>query len=194
MSLISRKLRLERNILLSIAVLLITSNCLLSFKLIKQEVTTRNLPITEQELIISNNFVNNAALKLRADQILNLLFSMKKENVARVTAHLLMQVDNEFYPEIKQQIEILSEDIKQRGYRYIFSDILAYEYDNYNFSVKVKGHLETYLADKRINTQMKEYLLQFSNSSGIINLKSFEEIKDTKEIKPINKNEDNNEQ
>lgn len=177
MSLVNRKLRLEKNIFLGISIAMLVSNLLLAVRLQTLEIITRNIPYASEELVISNNFINDAALKLRADQILSLLFSMKKENISRVSSKLLAQIDNDFQIDMKKQIEKLAEDIGSRDYRYVFSDILAYEFDNYNFTVRVKGYLETYIADRKIETQLKEFLLKFSNKSGIINLKAFEEIK-----------------
>ncbi len=171
-------LKLQRNILLASSAVMIIANSLLALKLYNQEIITRNLPITEAELVISKNYINDAALKIRADQIISLLFSMKKENVAVVTDSLLRQVDNEFYEDFKSKIKKLADDIANRDYRYVFGDIQGYEYDNYKWTVKVSGHLDTYLSDKRIANQAKQYLLSFTNKSGIINLKLFEEIKD----------------
>lgn len=174
---LNKNIELQRNILLGYSALLLASNLLLSIKIYSTEVITRNIPLVDQELIVSDSYINDAALKIRADQILYLLFSMKKENVSLVTNNLLKSVDNEFYPEFKRKIAILSEDIVKRDYRYVFSDIQAYEYDNYKCTVKVTGYLDTYLSDKRISSNQKQFLLSFSNRSGIINLKSFEEVK-----------------
>ncbi|MEK6733859.1 MAG: TraE/TraK family type IV conjugative transfer system protein [Pseudomonadota bacterium] len=171
-------LKLQRNIVLASAGMLLIANVLLALKLYNQEIITRNLPITEAELVISKNYINDAALKIRADQIISLLFSMKKENSSVSMDHLLRQVDNEFYEEFKIKIKKLAEDIELRDYRYVFGDIQGYEYDNYNWTVKISGYLDTYLSDKRIANQPKQYLLSFTNKSGIINLKSFEEVKD----------------
>ena len=102
---------------------------------------------------------------------------MKKQNVVEVTNALLKQVDNEYYEKFKEQINKLAEDIANRDYRYVFGDIQAYEYDNYNWTIKISGYLDTYLSDKRVDSKQKQYLLSFTNTSGIINLKSFEEIK-----------------
>lgn len=176
MSIINKKLRLQKNILLGALTITLITNLLLAFKLFNYEVVTRNIPCVEQELIISTNYVNDEALKLRADQLISLLFSMKKENVDRVSASLMRQVDSEYHNEFKIKIENLAKDIQARDYRYLFTDIQGYEYDNFNFTVKVKGYLETYLAGKQIESHYKEYLLSFTNKSGIINLKSFEEV------------------
>lgn len=177
----NKYLKLQRNILLASSSLLLAANALLSFKIYSTEIVTRNLPITDQELVISESYINDAALKAKADQILSLLFSMKKENVNLVTNNLLKSIDNEFYLEFKSKIELLAEDIHKRDYRYVFGDIKSYEFDNYKLTVKVTGFLDTYLSDKRIASNQKQYLLSFSNKSGIINLKSFEEIKNGKE-------------
>lgn len=126
---------------------------------------------------MSESYINDAALKIRADQILNLLFSMKKENAHLIREQLLRQVDNESYLEFKSKIDLLAEDIQKRDYRYVFGDIKLYEYDNYNWTVKITGILDTYLSDKRIASDQKQYLLIFTNKAGIINLKSFEEVK-----------------
>ncbi len=180
MSIINKRLRLQKNILLATSIAMLVTNSLLALKLYNQEIITRNLPITDQELIISNSYINDAALKLRADQLLSLIFSMKKENASSVSKALMKQVDGEFHESFKVKLEKLKEDIMLRGYRYIFNDIQGYEYDNYNFSVRVKGYLETYLGGKQIANDDKEYLLTFTNKSGIINLKSFEEVKNDK--------------
>ena len=176
MSIINKKLRLQKNILLGALTITLLSNLLFAFKLFNQEIITRNVPCVDQELLISASYINDEALKLRADQLISLLFSMKKENVDKVSRSLLRQVDSEFHNEFKMKIENLAKDIKARDYRYIFTDVQGYEYDNFNFSVKVKGYLETYLAGKQINSHYKEYLLSFTNKSGIINLKSFDEV------------------
>jgi hypothetical protein len=132
MQVINRKLRLQRNILLGTLNLMMLSNVLLAVKLYSQEVITRLIPTIEQEQIIGSSYVNDAALKARAEQILYLLFSMKKENVEFVSSSLLKAVDNASYEEFKKQIDTLADDIKARNYRYIFSDIQGYEFDNYN--------------------------------------------------------------
>lgn len=178
---LNKNIELQRNILLASSSLLLIANVLLSLKIYSTEIVTRNIPIVEQEFVISDSYINDAALKIKADQILSLLFSMKKENVSLITNNLLRQVDNEFYLEFKGKIELLAEDIQKRDYRYVFGDIKSYECDNYKWTVKVTGFLDTYLSDKRIASNQKQYLLSFSNKSGIINLKSFEEIKNDKE-------------
>lgn len=178
---LNKSIELQRNVLLGSSVLLLAANILLSIKIYSTEIITRNIPFVDQELIVSNSYINDAALQYRADQILSMLFSMKKENVSLITTNLLRQVDNDSYEKFKSQISILAEDILKRDYRYVFGDTKSYEYDNYKWTVKVTGILDTYLSDKRIASVKKQYLLSFTNKSGIINLKSLEEINNDKE-------------
>ena len=56
MSIINKKLRLQKNILLGGLTITLLTNLLLAFKLQNQEIITRNLPIVDQELIISSNY------------------------------------------------------------------------------------------------------------------------------------------
>jgi hypothetical protein len=180
MSIINKKLRLQKNLLILAFTISLLTNLLLALKLYNQEIITRNLPFTDQELIISGDYMNDEALKLKADQILILIFSMKKENITKVITSLMRQVDSHYHDEFKTKIEMLAIDIATRDYRYIFTDIQGYEFDNFNFTVKVKGYLETYLGGRKIDSQYKEYLLSFTNKSGLIALKSFDEVKNDK--------------
>ena len=57
-------------------------------------------------------------------------------------------------------------------------DTVGYEFDNQNFTVKVQGQLETFMAGKQLSESYKEYLISFINRGGVLMLKSFEEIKE----------------
>ena len=106
-----------------------------------------------------------------------LIFSMKKENVDEVSADVLRQVDNAYIDDFKQQIAELSADIQDKNYRYVFRTI-GYEFDNQNFTVKVQGHLETFMAGKQLSEIYKEYFISFINRGGVLTVKSFEEMKE----------------
>lgn len=177
MSLTVKKLRLQRNLLLLIAGIMITGNSVLAVKLYNQETITRLLPTITAEQIISEKFVNDEALRARVKELIWLLFSMKRENVDEVSAQILRLVDNAYVDDFKQQIEKLSTDIEDKNYRYIFTTN-GYEFDNHNFTVKVQGQLETYMAGKQLSEIYKEYLVTFINRGGVLTVKSFEEIKE----------------
>ena len=176
----ARKIRLQRSLLGGILVLMITSNTVLVLKLYNLETITRLVPTITSEQIISEKFVSDEALKARAKELVWLLFSMKKENVDEVSSQILKMVDNACVDDFKQQIEELSTDIKDKNYRYVFSAI-GYEFDNNNFTVKVQGSLETYMAGKQLLEIYKEYLVSFINRGGVLMLKSFEELKEKKD-------------
>jgi type IV conjugative transfer system protein TraE len=173
------KIRLQRNLLGAVLVLMIAGNLILAIKLYNQETITRLVPTITSEQIISEKFVNDEALKARAKELIWLIFSMKKENVDAISAEILKLVDNAYIDDFKQQIEELSTDIEDKNYRYVFNTI-GYEFDNHNFTVKVHGQLETYMAGKQLSEVYKEYLISFINRGGVLMLKSFEEIKEEK--------------
>lgn len=181
MQIIISKLRLQRNILIFISGLMILSNCLLVIKINNLKIITRLIPTITHEQLISENFVNDEALRVRAKEIIWLLFSMKKENVDVISSSIIKQVDNSFVDDFKKQIDELALDIKNKNYRYVFEDSQGYEFDNHKFMVKVKGNLATYMAGKQISEKPCEYLISFINKGGMLTLKSFEEEKNAQE-------------
>ena len=177
MQLALRKLRLQRNILGLVILCLIISNTILALKLHSIKTVTRLVPTLTAEQIISEDFVNDEALRVRAKEVIWLLFSMKKENVDINSAALLRLVDNSCIDSFKKQIESLASDISNKNYRYIFTE-QGYEFDNHKFTVKVKGYLETYMAGKQLSEVNKDYLITFLNRGGVLTIKSFEELND----------------
>lgn len=177
MQLTLRKLRLQRNMLGIIILYLIISNTILALKLHSIKTITRLVPTLAAEQITSEDYVNDEALRVRAKEVMWLLFSMKKENVDINSAVLLRLVDNACIDSFKKQIENLASDISNKNYRYVFNE-QGYEFDNHKFTVKVKGYLETYMAGKQLSESYKEYLITFLNRGGVLTVKSFEEVKD----------------
>lgn len=177
MQLVHRKLRLQRNILGLVILCLIISNTILALKFHSIKTITRLVPTLTAEQIISEDYVNDEALRVRAREVMWLLFSMKKENADINSAALLRLVDNAFIDNFKKQISTLSEDISIKNYRYVFTE-QGYEFDNHKFTVNVKGYLETYMAGKQLSEYYKEYLITFLNRGGVLTVKSFEEVKD----------------
>jgi type IV conjugative transfer system protein TraE len=174
-------LRLQKNFLLGLLVLGMFGNVLLALKLYKQESTVIMVPSIDRELRVGSHIVFDEYLRLRAEQVINLFFSMREGTAKYVTDALLKQADSDTYLEFKKQLEALAADIKARGYRYLFIDIQKFEIDNHNLTVTVSGYLETYLADRMIEKKFKKYLLSFSNHGGLVKLKAFaEEVVDEK--------------
>lgn len=177
---INRKLRFQRNILIGVVALLCSSNIVLALTISAQERMVVLVPTIEHELNVGSHGVSDEYLKLRAEQVLYLLFSMRAENIDYVTRQLLKQVSPLNEQDFKSQIEALGEDIKSRGYRYWFTDIQGFEIDNVDLKVKVSGYLETYLADRQIDKEFKQYRLSFKNQAGLVQLETFSEVKDEK--------------
>jgi conjugal transfer pilus assembly protein TraE len=177
---INRRVRFQRNVLIGVAVLLCSSNIVLALAISTQEKMVVLVPTLEHELNVGSHFVSDEYLKLRAEQVLYLLFSMRAENTDYVTQQLLRQVSPLNEQDFKSQIEALGEDIKSRGYRYWFTNIQSFEIDNTDLKVKVSGYLETYLADRQIDKKFKQYQLSFKNRAGLVQLETFSEVHNEK--------------
>lgn len=176
-----RKIRFERNIAIGIAAIMIVTNGILTLKLYTVDSTILLLPTLDRELKVGRSYIDPQYLKLRAEQVIYLLFTMRRGNTSIITKEILKQVDGENEEEFKKQIEVLGKDIEDRGYRYWFTDIQDFEIDHKNLTVKIGGYLETYLADKQIDRKFKCYLLSFRNRAGLMTLAAFEEVKKNEE-------------
>lgn len=172
-----RHLRLQRNLLLGLSTLLLLSNVLLVVLLGRQDTVTRLVPMIDAEWQVGTYFVNDAALKGHADVILQLLFSIKKENVDHISHTLLKRVDNAAYDAFKKQIAHFAEDVVMRDYRYSF-EATDYRFDNRHFAAHVSGVLDVYFSGKLIQTAKKTFLLQFKNRGGVLMLEEFKEVSD----------------
>jgi type IV conjugative transfer system protein TraE len=170
-------LRLKRNLTLALVVIITASNILLAIKLYTAQQVIILVPTIDRQLKVGSNFVSKDYLKLRAEQIVYLLFSMKNENLDQVMPDLLKQVDNSSHKEFKTQLEKLGNDIKARGYYYSFADLKGWDVNEADLTVQVSGYLETYLSGRQIDRQLKKYKLAFYNKGGLVNLNTFEEIK-----------------
>lgn len=171
-----RNLRLQRNALIGGVVLMVVSNVLLSIKLYNQVSQTILVPTLCTQLEVSAHKVSEEYLRLRAGEMVSLLFSLNAENSESIGQLLLKQVDNSAKEEFKKQLLVLSNDIKERGYYYHFTDIQGYTINPTKLSVRIKGYLETYFNDKKINRSYKEYELTFINNTGVVLLHSFREV------------------
>ena len=177
MQTVRNSLRLKRNLILPLVAVILASNLLLAIRLYNNQQMIILVPTIDRQLKVGTNFVSKEYLKLRAEQIIYLLFSMKSENLDQVRHELLKQVDNSAHREFKEQLEKLGNDIKARGYYYSFTDIQGWEIDEAGLTVQVSGYLETYLSGRQVDRQLKKYKLTFYNKAGLVNLNSFEEIK-----------------
>jgi hypothetical protein len=134
-------LRLKRNLTLALVVIITASNLLLAIKLYTMQQIIILGPTIDRQLKVGSNFVSKDYLKLRAEQIVYLLFSMKNENLSEVTQELLKQVENSSHKEFKSQLEKLGNDIKAGGYYYSFADIKGWEVNESDLTVQVSGYL-----------------------------------------------------
>jgi hypothetical protein len=157
---------------------MVASNVLLSIRLNNQVSQTILVPTLCTRLEVSADKVSEEYLRLRASEVVSLLFSLNAENSEGIGQLLLKQVDNPAKKEFRKQLQVLSNDIKERGYYYHFTDLQGYTINAAKLSVKIKGYLETYFNDKKINRLYKEYEVTFVNNGGVVLLNSFREVSD----------------
>ena len=167
-------LRLQRNVLLALSSILLGVNALLALKLVKSEAMTILVPTIDKELVIGTRSVSPDYLQVRAEQIVNLLFSIRNETHEYAISQILRQCDSSRVKEFKEHLETLTKDVKQKGYYYTFY-VTRYDIDTQSLRVTFTGDLDTYVNDKRIQRSTRAYTLGFVNHSGILNLISFEE-------------------
>jgi len=170
-----RTLRFQRNILLFLSFVLLFANLMLSIKLVRSEVRTVLVPTIDRELVIGTASVSPDYLQVRAEQIVSLLFNLRNETHEYAISQILRQCDSAHVKEFKEQLEILTKDVKQKGYYYTFY-ATRYDIDTQSLRVTFIGDLDTYVNDKKIQTNPKAYTLGFVNHNGILNLISFEEV------------------
>lgn len=169
------RFRLQRNLLIAVCGILLISNMFLAVMLWRKQEFTVLLPTIDSKLVVGSKYVSDEYLKLRADQVIDLLFNIRKETMQYYIQEVLKQCGSKEKQEFEKQLEQLTKDIKQKGYYYVFAED-AYEIDNQNLCVTISGYLETYLDQAQINRVYKSYKLGFVNNSGLVMLTSFEEV------------------
>ena len=133
------------------------------------------VPTIDKEMSVGTKLVSEDYLHYRAEQIMQLLFSIRHENFAYNVDQILKQVSSHNRPEFGKQLDEFTKDIKSKKYFYTFNKD-AYEIDASRLEVTFSGYLETFINDKRVKTNHKKYKLAFTNSYGLVKLNSFEEV------------------
>ena len=174
LQIVKRNIRLQISFYIFISMILLFSNLLLSLKLFKSDVVTRLVPTIKSEQIISENFVSNEALEIRAKEFINILFSCNKYNFSIQKNKIISLVDNSSIKEFEDLIYKLSDDINSKNYRYIFTE-KEYSHNNNKFKTYIVGNLETIMGGKIISLVSKKYEISFSNKGGVLLINSFKE-------------------
>lgn len=169
----------QRNMLVIVVAVLLASNLYLAVSLARTEKTIVMIPTIDKEMSVGTHTVSEDYLLYRAEQIMQLLFNIRHENYAYNANQILAQVSSSNKPEFTKQLEEFTEDVKSKKYFYVFNKD-SYSIDNKRLNIIFSGYLETYVNDKKIDTNHKKYKLTFTNNSGLVKLTSFEEIKDAK--------------
>ena len=103
---IKAKLRLHRlkvHLLFGVIGILLCANLFLSIALLSKDSMTILVPTVRHKMSVGTSFVDNQYLKVRADQIINTLFSIRGETALYSKEELLSQCDSASRADFKAQ-------------------------------------------------------------------------------------------
>ena len=100
----------------------------------------------------------------------SILFGMNRGNYDKQIGLLKELADHGGREALNKQLIELSEDIEEKGYHYHFSEIVEYKIECESNKVSIIGYLETYLGEKKVNRELKNYEYRFINHSGRVML------------------------
>lgn len=173
----------QKTVLLLIFGCLVVSNLILASLVSKdKEKLVVMVPTIDREMVVGTSTVSQDYLLYRAEQIMQLLFSIRHERYENNVSQLLKQVASHQKPKFEEQLREVVQDIKDKKYFYVF-DKTSQEIDVHNLTITFSGYLETYIYNKRQdNVSFKKYKLFFENNSGLVSLVSFTEIKEKEDL------------
>lgn len=169
----------QRNILGVVTCMLLAANLYLSISLFKREKMVVLVPTIDKEMTVTTSWVAEDYLLFRAEQIIQLLFNMRAENLDYNINEILRQVSSHNKGEFNKQLNEFAKDVKSKRYFYTFSKD-GFVINAKRLEVTFSGYLEVYINDKKIKTDHKKYKLTFTNNYGLVMLVSFEEVEDVK--------------
>lgn len=167
--------RLQHSLIIIGFFLLLISNVVLVILVSKKNTTTILLPTISQRLIVSESYVSEDYLKLRAKEVHFILFGMNQNNAQKMKNLLLQNIDNVNRQNAINQLDLYINDIQDKHYYYNFSDIIEYSMDANDYKVKISGYLETFISEEKVSREYKSYLYEFVNRGGLVLLRSFKE-------------------
>ena len=169
----------QRLILGATAAVLLLSNLYLSISISRFEKTVVLTPTIDKEMIVGTSWVSEDYLLVRAEQIMQLLFNIRQENLSYNIDQILKQVSSKNKPQFKEQLDAFAKDVKSKRYFYTFNKD-TFAINAKKLEVSFSGYLDVFINDKRIKTDHKNYILIFSNNCGLVKLVSFQEVEDAK--------------
>ena len=169
------KERFKKNIITLGFISMLISNLGMLVFLYKKDSKIILLPTIASKMEISSNEVSGDYLRLRAIEVHSILFGMNRGNYEKQIGLLKELADHGGREGLNKQLIELSEDIEEKGYHYHFSDIVEYKIESESNKVSIIGYLETYLGEKKVNRELKNYEYRFINHSGRVMLLSIKE-------------------
>lgn len=133
-------------------------------------------PVISRPYVISGYGSNPEYLSDMAEYVLTRMFNVNPSTIDFNNESVLKMVDPEQYPALKTKLDTNAERIKKDEISTIWSSGTIEAMPDQNM-VFVKGVLSTYMADKIVNTQPKEYLVEFIfRSTGRLYVSKVKEV------------------
>jgi conjugal transfer pilus assembly protein TraE len=182
---IEKSLRI-RNILILVVIVMMISNVMLSYIILRSDRQTIIMPgFISKEYVLSRNDISSSYLEDMARDIIITMLSMTANNSKYIEETILKLVDPDVYGKVAQQLYDLSADIKQRQVTLAFYPI-DISVSSKKLTAQVEGDLLTFVGNQKTNVERKKYSLHFTYSGAKLLLREFyEEKPEEKNINPI---------
>jgi len=142
---------LQRNILFFAGIFMFIIIFLLTVKIYKQENTVILVPnFFSGELKISNKKVSDDYLEAMSRDVILTMLNITPDNIKYAQDSILTFIHSSSYGKIKEQFNILKQDIKKRKVSTAFypSEITT---NSKNLTAEIQGNLRTFLGKKEVS-------------------------------------------
>jgi len=174
---------LQRNILFFVSVFMFIIIFLLTIKVFKQETTVVLVPnFFSTELKLSNKKVSDGYLEAMSRDVILTILNITPDNISYAQDSILTLIHSSSYGKIKEQFEVLKQDIKKRKVSTVFypTQIIT---NSSNLTAEIEGELRTLLGKKEVNRKKTSYHIGYNYSAGKLTVVNFYENKNLGEKK-----------
>lgn len=181
----------QRNIAVTICILLILTNLLLTILILTSKKEVVIVPnILDQEMSITNGKMSNTYIEALTRDVINLMLDVSPSNVEYSSKAILKITHPIFYGKLKTALNSRAKDIINRKISTYFSgQSIVIDEDKSN--VVVIGKLSTFLGKEEVLVEEKRYAISFKYEGYRPLIINFEEVNE--KGNSINIEEDKNE-
>lgn len=170
----------HRSLLIIVCAILLCSNLLLCISVVTKDTNTILLPMTlTKSFSVSGKEVSEEYLELISRDLIQSILNITPNNYEYNKEAILKLVHPSFYGALKQQLDTLSEDVKQRQISIYFLPA-EMKVSNEELTSEITGYLETRIGLKEVGKLLKKYRMKFDYTGSQLTLKEFYEVSDEK--------------